>query len=423
MIRTTEYEKRLQKRIKELSILYEISKLLTSSMELDEVLNKIVEITAKTIGVKACGVRLLDQETGEMVLKAVYGLSEEYINKGKIYAWKGVYRDVILKGQVVFVYDVATDPRFEYTEEAIEEGIKSMLSIGLLVNGKPIGALSVYTDKNQYFSKWQIQTFKGIANEAAAVIERAMLYAEHMKATQIEQELSIAAAMQARLMPQELPKIPNFEISAKNIPSRAVGGDFYDFVPIGDNHYAIAVADVSGKGIPGAILMASARASWRAYLEDPHSVSMTMSKMNHVLYRDTEPDQFVTMFYGMLDVDDKTLTYTNAGHNPAILLRNDETLILSEGGLILGAFPNSTYEERVIQLRPGDVLLLYTDGVIEAERQEEYFGLERLIEVLKSSLSQPADEIINQILNAVEQFKEQDYYNDDTTLVCIKYLE
>ncbi|MGB9595894.1 MAG: PP2C family protein-serine/threonine phosphatase, partial [Candidatus Poribacteria bacterium] len=285
IFKTTQREKRLQKRIRELTTLYEVSKLLTSTMDLNEVLNLIVKTTAKHVGVKACSVRLLNEKTGEMVLKAAYGLSDEYIQKGQVFAWRGVYKDVISKGQVAIVYDAPTDPRFEYTEHAIKEGIKSMLIVGLIIQGKPIGALSVYTDRHYIFSKEQIQIFKGIANEAASVIEKAILYEERIERQRIEQELSAAAKIQENLMPRTIPKISGFQISAKNIPSQLVGGDFYDFIPFGQSHLGMVIADVSGKGIPGAILMASARASLRAYLEDPHSVKDVITKLNRVLCR------------------------------------------------------------------------------------------------------------------------------------------
>ena len=175
---TTEREKHLQQRIKELSTLYEVSKILISALELSKALKIIVRTTANMMDVKACGLRLLDKSTGEMVLKSVYGLSQDYIHKGRVFVWKGLYKDVIQKGQVAIVNNVATDPRFEYTEEAVTEGIKSMLSVGLMIRGETIGALSVYTDQHHLFNRDQIRIFKGIANEAAAVIEKAMLYEE-----------------------------------------------------------------------------------------------------------------------------------------------------------------------------------------------------------------------------------------------------
>lgn len=420
-LKTTEREKRLQRRIKELSTLYEISKLLTSAMELNEVLNLIVKTTAQTINVKACGLRLLDENTGEMVLKAAYGLSQDYILKGRIFAWKGVYRDVISNGRVAMVYDVATDPRFEYTEEAVEEGIKSMLSVGLLIRGKPIGALSVYTDRHHHFTKEQIQIFKGIANEAASVIEKAILYEERFEKQRIEQELATAAKIQVNLMPQEIPKLKGFKIAAKNVPSRMIGGDFYDFIPFSNSHLGIVIADVSGKGIPGAILMASARASLRAYLEDPHEVKDAIAKLNRVLCRDTQSDQFVTLFYGMLDPNDKTFTYTNAGHNPPLLFREDKIIQLEKGGLILGVFPNTIYEEEKINLQENDLLVLYTDGITEAQNNDEYFGIKRLSQIInKYKLTDP-EVIVEKILNEVSEFDDNSSPADDTTIVVLKF--
>ena len=318
-------EKELRQRIKELSTLYEVNKVLAATLELDDALKLIVETTANMMEVKACGLRLLDKLTGEMVLKAVHGLSQEYIDKGRVFVWKGLYKGVIHNGHVAIVDDIAMDPRFEYTEQGAAEGIKSMLSVGLTIRGDTIGALSVYTAQSRVFTEEQIQIFKGIANEVAVVIERALLYEECIENQRMDQELNTAASIQINLMPQENPKLPGYQIAAKNIPSRMVGGDFYDFISFDESHLGIIIADVSGKGIPGAILMASARATLRAYLEEPHGVEWPITRLNEVLCRDTRPDQFVSLFYGILDVEDETFTYVNAGHNPPILFLDEPT--------------------------------------------------------------------------------------------------
>lgn len=415
-------EKRLQKRIRELSTLYEVSKLLTATMELDQILKLIVKTTADSIGVKACSLRLLNEKTGEMILKAAYGLSEEYTRKGQVFAWRGVYRDVISKGEVAIVFDAPTDPRFEYAKKASEEGIKSMLIVGLLIQDKPIGALSVYTDRPYHFSKEQTQIFKGIANEASAVIEKAMLYEERVERQRMEQELAAAAKIQENLMPQVIPQVSKFQISAKNIPSQIVGGDFYDFIKFGESHLGVVIADVSGKGISGAILMASARASLRAYLEDPHTVKDAIANLNRVLCRDTQSDQFVTLFYGLLDVQEATLTYTNAGHNPPILFRNREIITLFKGGLVLGVLPNAVYEEERIQLMKGDLVLFYTDGIVEAQKDNMYFGIERLSELIQANVSLSAGEILGKVLEVVDEFTSDSSKSDDTTIIVLKYV-
>ncbi|RKY04298.1 GAF domain-containing protein, partial [Candidatus Poribacteria bacterium] len=154
----------LERRLKELSLLYEISSLLTSAVDVDELLNLIARIVVEKLGVKACSVRLLDEETGEMVLKAVYGLSREYIDKGPVVVWKSPLKDVIMKGETVYIEDASTDPRVQYPEEARKEGIKSMLCLALMINGKPIGALSVYTDRPRRFTIDEIWLLQSIAN-------------------------------------------------------------------------------------------------------------------------------------------------------------------------------------------------------------------------------------------------------------------
>lgn len=318
------------------------------------------------------------------------------------------------------VKDVATDPRIEYTKEAIAEGIKSMLSVGLMIRNEPIGALSVYIDRHRLFAEEQIQIFKGIANEAAAVIERARLYEEYIENQLIEQELSIAAEVQVNLMPREKPQFPGIELAVRNIPSRIIGGDFYDFIPFDESHMGIVIADVSGKGIPGAILMASARATLRAYLEEPHSVKGVITKLNRVLCRDTRSEQFVSLFYGMLDIKEQTITYVNAGHNSPILLRNHEKSFLEEGGPILGFLEDAPYEERELQLLAGDVVLFYTDGITEAEREGEYFGVRRLLKLVRADMSKSPEEMVEKVLEEVAKFSSNAPQVDDKTIIILK---
>ncbi len=416
----TDRERELQQKIEELSTLYEVSKILTATLELDEALRLIVKTAANMMKVKACGLRLLDRPTGEMMLKAVYGLSQDYIQKGRVFMWSGLYKDVILHGEVAVIDDVAADPRIKYTEAAIAEGIKSMLSVGLMLQGKPIGALSVYTARRHTFTIDQIRIFKGIANEATAVIENAMLYAECLENQRMEQELAAAAKIQTNLMPQRSPVLPGYQIAAKNIPSLVVGGDFYDFIPFDESHLGIVIADVSGKGIPGAILMASARASLRAYLEGPHSVEGVITKLNSVLYRDTRPDQFVTLFYGMLDTEDRTFTYVNAGHNPPILFRDGENILFQKGGPILGILQDASYSVGEIQLVHGDVILFYTDGITEASRENEYFGVEQLLELVQENLSRSSSEIVETVLETVAEFSDDAPQADDRTIVVLR---
>ena len=236
----------------------------------------------------------------------------------------------------------------------------------------------------------------------------------------MEQELDAAASIQTNLMPRESLGLAGYQIAARNIPSRMVGGDFYDFIPFDESHLGVVIADVSGKGIPGAILMASARASLRAYLEEPHSVEGVITRLNSVLCRDTRPEQFVSLFYGMLDTADGTLTYTNAGHNAPVVFRGNGKILLEQGGPILGVLSDTLYEEGIIQLFEGDMVLFYTDGLTEAERNARYFGVERLMKIVHDNISKSPNGVIEAVFDEVVQFSSNSPQSDDRTLVVLR---
>jgi len=413
----------LERRLKELSLLYEISSLLTSAVDVDELLNLIARIVVEKLGVKACSVRLLDEETGEMVLKAVYGLSREYIDKGPVVVWKSPLKDVIMKGETVYIEDASTDPRVQYPEEARKEGIKSMLCLALMINGKPIGALSVYTDRPRRFTIDEIWLLQSIANHAALAIQKARFYESLIQVERLHKELEIAAAIQERLLPKGAPEFEGIDAAGRNIPSQQVGGDYYDLIRITDDHLGIAIADVAGKSVPGAIMMASARAALRVNIENVYRVQDIITKLNRFLCADMLPYEFITLFYGVIEVSSLTLTYTNAGHNPPLIFRGDEVIELWKGGPLLGVFPDVVYEEDQIQLLPGDILVLYTDGITEAiNERDEIFGEERLREVVARNRDLPAEGILDGIFKAVEEFIGGEERPDDQTAVVVKIL-
>ena len=168
--------------------------------------------------------------------------------------------------------------------------------------------------------------------------------------------------------------------------------------------------------------MASARASLRAYLEEPHCVGEVITRLDHILYRDTGPDQFVTLFYGMLDIQDGTITYVNAGHNAPILLRGNEQMLLDKGGPILGILKDASYEEGMAQISEGELLLFYTDGITEAERDGEYFGEKRLLELIRSNIQKHTAELLESIFEKVAEFSGNASQSDDRTAIVLKRL-
>jgi len=411
----------------QLSAIDSVSNLLTSAnFDLDSLLEDIVEVTARTLEVSGCSLRLYDQSRGEMVLRAVYGLSEEYQEKGPIRAEESIYQEMIQNreegGRIVEIGDVSQDSRVQYLREALEEGIRSMLSIPLLRNGTVIGALSVYTRTPHNFDEEEIRALKILANQAAAAIGIARLHRDLMHLEHIEQELQIAADIQSRFMPSTVPEIEGIELAGWNRACREVGGDFYDYIELPEDNLGIALGDVSGKGMPAALLMTAVRTSLRVQAENIYSMSEVMKRVNNALLKDTNLEEFTTLFYAVLNTTSWRMTYINAGHNPPLLFRDGEIIRLRTGGIPVGLFRNADYNQETLDILPGDLLIIYSDGFSEApNRHWEEFGEDRIIDLIRSNRELPPADIIRELDEAVSDFiSPQVDYSDDRTVVILK---
>jgi len=250
---------------------------------------------------------------------------------------------------------------------------------------------------------------------------------EAIERERLERELETARQIQEKLLPHEMPNLPGFEIAGTSLPSQQVGGDYFDFLDMGTGQLGIAIADVSGKGIPAALLMANLQASLHAQVIKKGSVADVASRMNSLLVKSTDTHMFATFFYGILDQVKSTFTSTNAGHNPPLLFRVDGKIKrLEAGGLVLGFLPDQKYTQQTVKIKQGEVVVLFTDGITEAagpssgKISENLFGEERLIEVVRSSLAKSAVEIQAAILQAISDHTANAPQYDDITLVVIK---
>ena len=244
----------------------------------------------------------------------------------------------------------------------------------------------------------------------------------------LTQEMETARAIQVRLLPRNEPRLGEFEIAGASIPSREVGGDYYDFLAQGEDTIGIAIGDVSGKGMPAALLMSNLQASLHGQVLHPGSVSSVVSRVNDLLANSTDPHMFATFFYGLLDATHSTFTCTNAGHNPPLLLRTDGTIDeLTSGGVLLGMVGDQPYIQETVTLAPGEIIVLYTDGITEAvgpsaeeDDPEAMFGEEALHDVLRRNRHLPAAAIKDAILAAVTEHTSGVAQSDDITLVVIR---
>ena len=234
-----------------------------------------------------------------------------------------------------------------------------------------------------------------------------------------DRELVEARTIQRRLLPNEIPQIAGCRISGAWRPARTVSGDYFDVLKFNDSNAALCIADVSGKGMPAALLMSNVQAAVHAFASESLSPSELCAKVNRVVSSSTGEDKFITFFYGIVDAEQKKFVYTNAGHNAGILLRRDGSLIrLEPGGAVLGPFPNWNYKHEEIELKDGDRLLLFTDGVTELRSLTgDEFGEERLIDLLTENRELDADELRDLIVQAVVSFGGGEFQDDATLLV------
>jgi sigma-B regulation protein RsbU (phosphoserine phosphatase) len=253
-------------------------------------------------------------------------------------------------------------------------------------------------------------------------VQKTYLIEARVEKERMEKELDLARKIQHALLPSQLPDMSPVQISARNIPSRQVGGDYYDVIPIGDKRFLIAIADVTGKGVPASLIMANIQAMVHMLAPLDMPLEEKTSRINEVIYQNTTSDTFVTFFWGVIDCATLDLEYVNAGHNPPLLFRDTipSPMELNKGGLILGALPTMVpYVSDSVRLLSGDQLILFTDGITEAmNASEEEFGEDRLISIVRNHRASSAEEISDAIIKAIDTHCKG-AYSDDVTLVSM----
>jgi phosphoserine phosphatase RsbU/P len=417
-------EFQLRQRINELTAVYGVAMMLSDARDLQQVLQRTVKIVADVMEVKAASLRLYDAEKDELNIKAVFNLSKEYLNKGPIRLPRAEIDRIALANEgFEYIANMGTDPRVQYPQESIREGIVSMLSAGMRYKGKPIGVLRVYTEKEQTFSPLKIDMLKAVAAQAAAAIENARLLNESLQAAALEKQVQMAADVQQRMIPQSPPRLPGLDLASVYVPCYELGGDFFDFIPLPDDNLGLAIADVSGKGVPASLTMASVRAFMRAQVDNVYYLYEVVHRINLMLCRDTQPSEFVTLFYGVLDARNLRFTYCNAGHPPALLLREGKVTELAGDNMVLGVSEGEEYKQSLLHLKRGDSLLLYTDGVIDAMNfNQERFGRQRLIDAFREAGDASADIVAQHVLWLLRKFVGMARRTDDVTMIVAKIV-
>ncbi len=410
--------------VDKLRLLLDVTKKISNSLDQDEVLNLVMDTLGSLLPYDAAGIYLIDRSSeidSPYIFKSKairgYDISFELIEP-QLRLGEGLLGTVAQTGKAIISPDVSQDPRYF----AARKRTRSEMVAPIISNDKVIGAFDLESDSLNAYDEDDLSVLQLLTSQVAIIIEKARLHAQRIEQKRLQAQLEIARQVQLQLLPERDPTVQNFDISAYIFPTEEVSGDYYDWVKVFDDQVGLVVADAVGKGIPAALLMAFLRASLRAGVQAGYAPHYAMSVVNKLLWDSVEDHQFITAIYGLLDVTNRTFVYSNAGHNPPLLMKPDgEYRYVEYGDTPLGMFENARYHQHFIRFEPGQVMVVYTDGITEAANAEgEEYGRDRFASSVLTCIDLPAKKMIDHIRKSVADFTERKFLDDDGTLFIVK---
>ena len=407
-----------------LETLAEVAREFGSILNLDELLTRLASVTRRVVDYRTFGILLMNEETQELEMKTAVRYGDQSVPT-HVKIGVGLVGYAALHKEPVLVSDVSADPRYIQ----VVEDIRSELVIPLMIKDRCIGVFDLESPELDAFKKNDVQVLTLLASQAAVAIENARLY-ETIRTNEIrlEKEIRFAQRVQVALLPTELPKrLKGVDVAARFEPANELGGDLYDFLAPEPHSLVIAVGDVSGKGVPAALYSAFAgelvrsRTFRRRYTSDRSSPAGVLASMNTILHeRQLEP-YYCTLCYALFDFKRRTVVFANSGLPYPVRCSGDTVAQIVLPGVPLGSFAGSAYDEVSYDLAAGDVFVFCTDGVFEAnDARGREFGVERMSQVVRESMIQPARMIVEEIFAAVADFRGEARAKDDMTVVVLK---
>ncbi len=413
--------------------LLQVAEAVNSLTDLNEILDTIVRLVPLLVGVDTVFILVWDEDKQVFQAGPSFGVST--MGRGLVETLEIDHEEFLaMSPQLARDYNTPRPPTTAYYTMRVPSWLESVLStttaynFPLIARGRLVGAQVVGLQAGRSgrgaLSSRRINILNGIAQQAATAVVNNQLYKESSERARLQQELDVAHTIQASFMPDGSPNIPGCSVATYWQAARQVGGDFYDFLALGDSKWGIVIADVADKGVPAALFMALSRTILRTVAfsrEDPGQVLM---RANEIIAHEARSDLFVTLFYGVWDPATERLTYANAGHNPPLLMQpNGAFQTLRGHGVALGVLPEIQMQSQSIRLRPGDIIILFTDGMTEALNEDfDEYGLERLQVAARAAARRPANEIVDHIRNTIRDHTGQTPQFDDMTLIVIKRL-
>jgi sigma-B regulation protein RsbU (phosphoserine phosphatase) len=404
-----------------LALLYRISQDFNSSLDLDEVLNRVIDEVIAAVRAER-GFLMLRDAAGQLHFRVARGIERHTIEQPQFQVSRSVIVHVAEEGRPLLTSNAQDDAWLKTHRSVAVLGLRSILCVPLQIKGSLLGV--IYVDnrlQSGIFQPADLDLLTAIASSAATAIENARLYQVAVEQGRLERELQMARELQASLLPREAPQLAGWDFAAYWQPARQVSGDFYDFIPTGQG-VGVIIADVSDKGMPAALFMALSRTIVRASLIRSDSPAEGMTQANRLICADSPNSMFVTLFGAQLAASGE-LIYVNAGHNPPYLYRAaiEQPQRLARTGMALGLDDTLRLEQRAAHLDPGDTLVLYTDGILDAlNARGEEFGDTRLRRVCARRRTETASQIVAALRDEVLAFVGDQPLADDCTVVIVK---
>jgi phosphoserine phosphatase RsbU/P len=412
--------------VDKLRLLLDITKKISRSLDLEEVLNLVMDTLGSLLPYDAAGIYLIAQGVDE---------GDPYVFKSKVYRGydvsfemveprlkmgEGFLGHVALSGSPIISQDVSQDARYF----AARKQTRSEMLAPIISNDKVIGVFDLESDDLNAYDEDDLSLLQLLTSQVAIIIEKVELHEQAIEKKRIEAQLEIARQVQLELLPDRDPSFENFDISAYLFPTEEVSGDYYDWVQIYEDQIGIVVADAVGKGIPAALLTSFLRASLRSGMQIGYAPHIALSKVSNLLWDSVDDHQFITGIYGILDGTNRTFVFSNAGHNPPMLIRpGGEFRFVEYGDTPLGMFYDTHYHQHFIRFEPEQVMVVYTDGITEAANESgEEYGQERFAKRVLECIDKPAKEMIDDIRKGVADFTGRKLLDDDGTLFIVKAL-
>jgi serine phosphatase RsbU (regulator of sigma subunit) len=421
--RLTAENARLKRAVDELRVLNEISVTIAGAQGVEQITDSMVRKCVKHIRAEQGAIWLLDESENEIQARTHLRVMDNAVLNLPFKVGASLAGWILKHKRPLLVKDLPNDERFS---EIVRDysALRSLVAVPLSLKNKIVGFLCLFNSRTEGgFSNEDVRLLSIVAVQSVQTLENARLADEERRLLLLEEDLRVARHIQQSLLPKEPPKVDSLDIVGLSVAAQAVGGDYYDFIKLDRSRLGLAIADVSGKGTPAALLMANLQACLRSQAATDCSPGVAVPRTNGMFSGFLDPGRFITLFYGVLDLPTRTLTYVNAGHQYPIIIGKAGAIRELEGSdLIIGINAESEYHEEAVTLKAGDLMVLYTDGVTDARNSDgEMFGESRLFDLLKKNRQYDARTLSEKILDSINEFTGNAPQFDDITMMLVRF--